>query len=248
MLIKISILLLYKRTFIIKPMRNAIYAVGAFVIGNAISNITSFALLCTPLARFWDPERPGHCTNRPLLFMFASLFPMLTDVAIYVMPMPVIWRLQMTLRRKFELTLVFAVGGFVCLTGIVRLIETIIIETEDFTYTLVRPALWNMVESEIGFVAGNMLSMGPLFGKIRTHVPKIRSHHVKRKAVSDASWSTRPALGRRYSIGGSELRSDNTTVKGSPMVSAGSRVHYDDSAEEALWMDSIDVKASLQLG
>lgn len=36
---------------------------------------------------------------------------MLTDIMIYIMPMPVIWRLQMTSKRKFELTLVFAVGG-----------------------------------------------------------------------------------------------------------------------------------------
>lgn len=111
MLIKISVLLLYKRTFTIKSMRYTIYAVGAFVFSNALSNVISFAFQCTPAAQFWNPESPGHCVNRPVLMMLASLFPMLTDFVIYLMPMPVIWQLQMTVRRKLELTLVFAVGG-----------------------------------------------------------------------------------------------------------------------------------------
>lgn len=111
MLIKLSILLLYKRTFTIKSMRYAIYFVGFFVLSSAISNTLSFAFQCTPPAKFWNIELPGHCVNQPMLIMLASLFSFLTDFAIYIMPMPVIWRLQLTVRRKVELTLVFAVGG-----------------------------------------------------------------------------------------------------------------------------------------
>lgn len=118
MLIKISILLLYKRTFTIKSMFYAIYAVGAVVIGNALSNIFTFAFQCTPSARFWDPGLRGHCVNRTVLIVLASMFPMLTDFAIYVMPMPVIWGLQMTVRRKLQLTLVFALGGLYLLLSL----------------------------------------------------------------------------------------------------------------------------------
>lgn len=111
MLIKLSILLLYKRIFTIKSMRYAIYTVGAFVLANLLSNCLALGFQCTPVARFWNHELPGHCVNTPVLIRLASMFPMLTDFAIYIMPMPVIWRLQMTVRRKIELTLVFAIGG-----------------------------------------------------------------------------------------------------------------------------------------
>ena len=111
MLIKLSILLLYKRAFTISSMRYAIYVVGFFVLSSSISNALSFAFQCRPLARSWNIEIPGHCGNEPLLIMIASMFSFLTDLAIYIMPMPVIWRLQLALRRKVELTLVFAVGG-----------------------------------------------------------------------------------------------------------------------------------------
>ena len=111
MLIKLSILLLYKRAFSITSMRYAIYVVGFFVLSSSISNALSFTFSCTPLARSWNIEIPGHCVNQPLVIMLASLFSFFTDFAIYIMPMPVIWRLQLALRRKVELTLVFAVGG-----------------------------------------------------------------------------------------------------------------------------------------
>ena len=39
-----------------------------------------------------------------------SLTLMLTDLLIYVMPMPIIWKLRMTTRRKIETILVFMVG------------------------------------------------------------------------------------------------------------------------------------------
>lgn len=98
------------------------------------------------------------------------------------------------------------------------------------------------MESEIGFVAANMLSMGPLFRKIRKHFPDLGSLYFKQNVVSDASGSRRYASGRRYSIGGTELKSD----KGSPRVSAG-RLHDNGSTWDALLMDdAIPLKASLQ--
>lgn len=92
-------------------MRYAVYAVGAFILSSAMSNLLSFVLQCTPTAKFWNHELSGHCVNQPKLITMASLFSFLTDFAIYIMPMPVIWRLQMDVKRKVGLTLVFGVGG-----------------------------------------------------------------------------------------------------------------------------------------
>lgn len=66
-LIRISYFLLYKRTFQIKSMRYAIYAVGAIIFGSALSSILSFAVQCTLIARFWNPERPAHCLNQQVI-------------------------------------------------------------------------------------------------------------------------------------------------------------------------------------
>ena len=54
---------------------------------------------------------PGHCIDQSLFITLASVFYMLTDFAIYLMPIPVIWRLQMTGRRRLEISIVFLIGG-----------------------------------------------------------------------------------------------------------------------------------------
>ncbi|MCJ1422470.1 hypothetical protein MMC29_000350 [Sticta canariensis] len=240
-----SILLLYKRTFTIKSMRYAIYIVGAFVLAIAVSNCLALAFQCTPPAKFWNHERPGHCVNQPVLITIASMFPMLTDFIIYIMPMPVIWRLKLTLRRKFELSFVFAIGGFVCLTGIVRLIDTIIIRPKDLTWTNVGPIIWNLVESEIGFVVGNMLSMGSLIGRIRTQAPKPRHPYLKQEAQSNSAASKRSALKRRRSMDGSGLVNFDVRGGGFQTVTVG-RSDDNSSAEEAFPMDAIIVRTNVE--
>ena len=54
---------------------------------------------------------PGHCIDQSLFITLASVFYMMADFAIYVMPMPLVWHLQMSRRRKVELSIVFLVGG-----------------------------------------------------------------------------------------------------------------------------------------
>ena len=110
-LIKISLLLLYWRTFTIKHFRWTIYALGAIILANAIESILGFMFQCIPIKKFWAPMLPGRCINQSLFITLASVFYMTTDFAIYIMPMPVIWHLQMTRRRKLELSVVFLLGG-----------------------------------------------------------------------------------------------------------------------------------------
>ncbi|MCJ1429776.1 hypothetical protein MMC29_007691, partial [Sticta canariensis] len=245
MLIKLSILLLYKRAFAITSMRYAIYVVGFFVLSSSISNALSFTFQCTPLARSWNIEIPGHCVNQPLVIMLASMFSFLTDCAIYIMPMPVIWRLQLAIMRKVELTLVFAVGGFVCLTGVARLKLTIAIDPKDLTYTTVGPTNWCLIESEIGLVAGNMLSMGPLFRKARAQLAKLRHPYAQQKAPGEFAEPTRHALDPRRTIGGSEMKNDDSMRGRSKSVTAG-KLHVDGSTGEDFLVDVMIMRANLE--
>lgn len=109
--IKITILILYQRTFTTRSFQNAVWIVGAIVIANSIGVFVSVCCYCTPIAHFWDPLRvPGHCINEVVATTMFSLTLMITDLIIYVMPMPIIWKLKMTTRRRIEITLVFVIG------------------------------------------------------------------------------------------------------------------------------------------
>ena len=110
-LIKLAILILYLRTFATRLLRRAVWIVGAIVITNGVGIFVSVCTYCTPIAHFWDPRGvPGHCVNEVIATTMYSLTLMVTDLIIYVMPMPIIWKLKMTTRRKIETILVFMVG------------------------------------------------------------------------------------------------------------------------------------------
>ena len=101
-----SILLLYKRTFPINNMHYETSTVGALIFANTIASIPIFRFECKSVARFWDAKRHGSWVDEPMFFMLSSLCTLITDFIIYIVPMPVIWRLQMTIGRKVGPTLV----------------------------------------------------------------------------------------------------------------------------------------------
>lgn len=100
-----------------------------------------------------------------------------------------------------------------------------------------------MVESEIGFVAANVLCMGPLFKKIGAQGPKIRRLCAKNTAVSESARSMNFALDRRCTIGGSGLMNNNAMGGGSQTATVG-RLHDNKNTEEALSMDVIIVQTN----
>ena len=109
-IIKASILLFYWRLFPTKRFRLAIVWVSAFVAVSFIFAFFGFAFECIPVKTFWG-DAEGHCIDGQIFRMFASGSFLLTDLLIYIMPMPIVWHLHTSRRRKIELSLVFLLGG-----------------------------------------------------------------------------------------------------------------------------------------
>ena len=69
-------------------------------------------LACTPVAFFWDRSiEGGHCINFTALWFSFSIFSIVTDLAIFVLPIPVLWNLQLPRKQKMGLIAAFAFGG-----------------------------------------------------------------------------------------------------------------------------------------
>jgi hypothetical protein len=105
-----SILLLYIELFP-KPMfRWCAYGcaciVGLFYIGSMITTLT----LCQPLRYSWNKTIPGSCGNLGAAEMAAAAINMVLDVVIVLLPLPIVWRLQMPTQRKLGITVTFALG------------------------------------------------------------------------------------------------------------------------------------------
>lgn len=110
---KLSILLLFMKVFV--PFKRGavywtnqalIYVNGLFYFGAVISLICQ----CIPRAKISNPTLPGKCTDVYLSFMISGVFNVLSDFFILIFPIWAIWHLQMPMKRKFGISIVFATG------------------------------------------------------------------------------------------------------------------------------------------
>lgn len=110
---KLSILLLYLRLFKVnRTFRLFDFALMSLVVSYCISLALSILFACEPLARTWDSSIPGTCPVDILKVDFAiGGFNIFTDTAILILPIPIVWRLQISTTRLIGLMLVFGTGA-----------------------------------------------------------------------------------------------------------------------------------------
>lgn len=108
---KLSILLLYHSIFTFQSIHVAVYIVAGIVILSNIWTLVSAVTACIPLQAYWDYElhAGAHCWGYTVWWANVALH-MGTDWLIFLMPLPVIWRLTLPRRQKLVLVGVFAVG------------------------------------------------------------------------------------------------------------------------------------------
>lgn len=110
---KLCILMMYLRIFIDKMTQIATKVVIVFVLLTWISVgiITTFTI-CIPFAYKWDKSIPGgHCADLIASYRWVSVPNILIDLAIIFLPVPNLYRLQMTRIRKIGIFLTFLTGG-----------------------------------------------------------------------------------------------------------------------------------------
>lgn len=109
---KLSILVLYLRIFIKRTDRIACWATAAFLIANWLGATVALFCMCMPLDFLWDKTIPdGHCIDINAGYRWSSLMNIITDVVMLILPLPVIWKIQTSMRLKIGLTLTFALGS-----------------------------------------------------------------------------------------------------------------------------------------
>ena len=109
---KMSILFLYLRIFKIeKVFRYCTWLVMFITFGYIFSNAWTQLFNCPPIIKYWRPDIPGHCdssTKPPLIYGSLNI---ITDLLIFVLPLPMVWRMQLTLKEAIEVSVIFILGS-----------------------------------------------------------------------------------------------------------------------------------------
>ncbi|RAL13919.1 uncharacterized protein BO97DRAFT_29340 [Aspergillus homomorphus CBS 101889] len=179
---KISIVVFLKR--LLGTLR--IYTIVSNVLIGFIACWAVTAVLvnifqCTPVQYYYDKTLNGHCMKGQRSFFQAmGSISLVEDVIVLLLPAPVVWGLQITTRQKIALTLVFSLGGLVCIFSLMRLIEFRNFATTDLASSSAKESIWTCLELDVAIICGCLPLMKPLLqgflGKVKSGVSKGRSH------------------------------------------------------------------------
>ncbi|PKY03937.1 integral membrane protein [Aspergillus campestris IBT 28561] len=168
---KASILLQYYRVFQTSRMRTISWVmIGVLATYGSWAVLSGF-LNCIPVAKFWDPSITGYCLNQKGLWFSNAAMHIATDLAILIIPIPALIGLEIPKRQKIALISVFALGGFVCVTSVCRLVSLKkISESADPTYDNVGAAAWSAIECNVGIICACLPTLRPLISRVVPHL------------------------------------------------------------------------------
>ncbi|CAK7199424.1 hypothetical protein SEUCBS139899_002104 [Sporothrix eucalyptigena] len=166
---KFSILALYLVVFPYSWVRSVSVFLIFVVAASQIWMLYVIFTACTPLQAFWDSTIVG-ATCHPQAYWLANQYQLIaTDFLIFLLPLPVVWRLKVRPGQKILLVFVFAMGFFVCAISIIR-IELIIPLTNnpgpDFTYSGVATYYWTDVETNLAIVVASSITLKPFISRL----------------------------------------------------------------------------------
>ncbi|CAH0002143.1 unnamed protein product, partial [Clonostachys byssicola] len=194
--IKSSICIMLIRLTPFAIYRYILYGVIIFSTLSAFATIVGILALCTPVARTWNVNLPGHCGPPEVLTRlgyFISASCIVSDWSCAIMPIFILWNSQMRWLMKISVGVVLALGVLyvhlcifeypepVCTdtfsvsdrasTGnLVRFQYVIAYEnTTNYYYGIAFIAIWSIVESGTGIIAGSAPALAPLI----KHIPII---------------------------------------------------------------------------
>ncbi|KAF2826272.1 hypothetical protein CC86DRAFT_27460 [Ophiobolus disseminans] len=168
--VKLGILAFYYRVFVHPVFRRVVLATAAFIVAWGIGITVTLFLACRPLNAYWDANVTGECLTMVTFTYFTNISNLITDIWIFLMPVPMIWHLQLQTKKKLLLSLIFCIGLATCVVSSIRLTVVLGRGSADFTWYYVPLGAYSVFE--------------PLGGILCTNLPIIWHMLRKRRATN----------------------------------------------------------------
>ena len=177
-IIKIAILCTYLKIFTNKYFKwlvygaiglNVAYAITFILITifqcNPVENVSANSWLgaCTLLTLFvqawlnWDQTRSGQCNNVNAQSWASAGLNIFLDIIVVILPMPMLWNMNLNPRKKFLVMLMFGVGFFVTFVSILRLRLLVKFgDSKNISYDYKQIGYWTVIEIDTALVCACM--------------------------------------------------------------------------------------------
>ncbi|KAF9891192.1 hypothetical protein FE257_004756 [Aspergillus nanangensis] len=174
--VKMSLLWFYLRLDQRRCMKWSVYALMFMVIGLSVSSFFVLAFSCYPPAMFWDitGEVEGTCMAmgaQQAFYDANGILNIITDIFIYITPIPMLWGLKITMRKKGALFGIFGLGILAVAAGCVRYdYVRLLANTTDQYYFLADSLNWCSIEIYVAIFCGSGPALSVL---LKTYVPRV---------------------------------------------------------------------------
>lgn len=77
---------------------------------HSLTTVLATLLICRPVAAAWDHDASGECGNQIVAYVVLESVGAMIDLMILIIPIPVIWKLQMSRQKKLGISILLSVG------------------------------------------------------------------------------------------------------------------------------------------
>ncbi|KAL4931462.1 uncharacterized protein BDV17DRAFT_289002 [Aspergillus undulatus] len=166
---KVAIALALLRLAVRRHHRFILWAICVVIV--VIGMVFWLVLLfdCQPVEYFWERTnifKTGKCLSTDILLIIAYTYSSLTivcDVTLGILPVFLVWPLQMTRRTKLALMGILSLGAVASIAVVIRLPYLKYYSDVDFLYSTYQIAIWSVIETGLAIIAGSLITLRPLF-------------------------------------------------------------------------------------
>ncbi|KAH7131092.1 hypothetical protein EDB81DRAFT_696318 [Dactylonectria macrodidyma] len=233
-LTKLSILSVLHKISPSTKFRVGVYAISAMLISYTITFTVLLSGPCNPV-----DAGSGVCLNN--LAIAQVVLNIFTDLAIMILPLPTLHKLQIPFRQKVVVGGILSLGSAVLIASIARAPYVKIMATSlDFSRKQAEAGVWSLVELNFGILCNNLMRLKPFLNR---YLPKL----LTILGLSSGRSKQQPE---------SSSRGDRNWRRGKPahsyqlrsLEAKEPRRKYDDPAIEEYAVESSDKAGSRQNG
>ncbi|KAB8245297.1 hypothetical protein BDV35DRAFT_357132 [Aspergillus flavus] len=184
--------------------------IAMFATMNIIALI--FILInCTPPEAAWNTSllkkgascRPAHVLTD--IYYATTAVNIVTDWVTALMPIPLLWRVQLDRNTKISIIGLMGLGILASLSACIRLKYTVNLQNQaDFLFAVANVVIWGFAENAIGMIVGNVATLRPLFRSLFERT-------IRSKGYGSHSHRTGPSrFAASYELSGHGKSANNT--------------------------------------
>ncbi|KAF4629023.1 hypothetical protein G7Y89_g9132 [Cudoniella acicularis] len=171
-LIKISVVSFYRRIFVGQAFRQWSLALLVFICVWMVAFFLALTLWCgVHPAAGWTSRATilAYCTNLADLELAFAATDAITDLMVILTPIPMLWGLQMSIKRRLALMGIFLLGALSTASSILRMVFVVVdiygttLGYRDFLALVTNVEIWSEVEVCIALIAACLPTLRPLF-------------------------------------------------------------------------------------